>query len=229
MHDELVTFDLENRVPGNGEPLGRFDDVATFWLTLAGETQCVPAELVAKGTAELNAMVHPMPNFAIWASRPERFGLSDVPAADDAEFPAETHIALRRLWSVLQEYRSAVPQPSEALSEKICDAILRLADKQAHAEHLLSYERGWDWPDETWLAGLEASGIAATLIPSVVKHVEVERTRSAWAKTYRKHKGSPTWPTEVMVAVIGEIMEERGRQLAAMTDAMNRVAEAIFS
>jgi hypothetical protein len=32
-----------------------------------------------------------------------------------------------------------------------------------------------------------------------------------------------------MIAVVGEIMVERGRQLAAMTDAMNRFSEAVFS
>jgi hypothetical protein len=198
-------------------------------LTAEGDWVSVPPELVDKGTAQLNAMVHPMPNLLIWSYRPDRYGLSDVPAAEDTGFPATAHDILRRVWSVLQEYRSAAPQPLEAISQKTCDAVQRAEDKQEGRKRLWPYGRGWDWPTEAWLKELQASGIDTTQISSAVKYVEVEHSRSAWTQAYRQREGTPTLPAEAMIVVIGEIMVERGRQLSAMTDAMNRFAEAVFS
>jgi hypothetical protein len=81
----------------------------------------------------------------------------------------------------------------------------------------------WDWPDENWLEQLRASGVEAGLLPSVVKYVETERLRSLTAEMHRRRtQESPEWPIEAMLMLVEAITRERGRQLAAMTDAMSR-------
>jgi hypothetical protein len=198
-------------------------------LTTEGDWVSVPPELIDKGTAQVNAMVHPMPNLLIWSYRPDRYGLSDVPAAEGTGFPDTANDILRRVWSVLQDCRSADPQSTEAISQETRDAVQRAQEKQEGRKRLWPYGRNWDWPTESWLEGLESSGIDATQISSAVKYVEVEDTRSAWTKAYGQREGTASFPGEAMAAVVGEIMVERGRQLAAMTHAMNRFSEAVFS
>jgi hypothetical protein len=79
-------------------------------------------------------------------------------------------------------------------------------------------KEGWDWPNEGWLEQLQMLGIEASHISAVVKYIEIERMRSLAATQWPKR-----W-----VPLAMQIMEERGRQLTTMTDAMGRFVEAVF-
>jgi hypothetical protein len=81
---------------------------------------------------------------------------------------------------------------------------------------------------------VRASGVEAGLISAVVKYTEVERLRPLMVQIYpirtpTWRDESQQWPDEGMVKVVEAISEERGRQLAAMTDAMSRFVRAVFS
>jgi hypothetical protein len=198
-------------------------------LTQSGDWVSIPPDLAKKGTALANAFVHPCPNFKIWANDPANFGLSTTPDSDDGRFQPPTHFVLGRLWSVLQENRDAGRN-----LELIPQQVLAPHQEPGGVEELRSrllppMGQGWDWPDEHWLEQLRASGVQAGLIPSVVKHMEVELMRSLMARLYRtRTQESPEWPSAAMLTVAEGIMEERGGQLAAMTDAMGRFVAAVF-
>jgi hypothetical protein len=201
-------------------------------LTDSGEWAGVPPGLAARGTAQVSALVHPCPNFDIWAALPDRFGLTDSPGPQDARFRPPADPVLGRLWGLLQRGR-----PDRAGLSEVCRSIppgalglvRRALAGPPQPEWLWPRDSGWDWPDEGWLDQLRAAGVEAALLPPVVKYVEAERLRSLAEAMYRRRaERSPEWPAEAMLALAGAIAEERGRQLAAMTAAMGRFVGAVF-
>src|SRR6516164_3924843 len=74
-------------------------------LAESGDWLAVPAHLAGRGTALVSALVHPSPCLGIWARDPERFGLAEVPEAEDDGFPPGANPVLRRLWRVIQANR----------------------------------------------------------------------------------------------------------------------------
>src|SRR6516164_1707302 len=52
-------------------------------LAESGDWAGLPADLAGRGTALVSALVHPCPNFTIWAMDPQRFGLPKVPEGED--------------------------------------------------------------------------------------------------------------------------------------------------
>ena len=164
---------------------------------------------------------------------PARFGLSTPSDPDDARFRPPTHFVLGRLWSALQQDRRAQPDLSEvrrAVPQQVLESIEQPGGTKQLASLLLPpLGHGWDWPSESWLEQLRASGVEAGFISSVVKYMEVELMRPLMASMYRKRTPEPPeWPHEGMLTVVEAIVEERGRQLAAMTDAMGRFVGAVF-
>ena len=123
-------------------------------LAESGEWLGVPADLSGRGTALVSALVHPCPNFRIWASDPQRFGLPEVPDTEDAGFPPGVHPVVRRLWRMMQQDRGDRPGLSE-LVKSVPSHVL------AGAKHPVAGRSGemwlwptgaeWDWPGEEWL------------------------------------------------------------------------------
>jgi hypothetical protein len=201
-------------------------------LTESGDWVRVPPDLATKGTALLSAFVHPCPNLHIWANNLARFGLSGMPDADDTRFLPPGNPVLGRLWSVLQQNKRAGPDLTvvgKAIPAQALELLKRSVAKRPAALWFWPTERGWDWPGEPLLEQLQALGVGASVLSAVVKCTEVEwmRTPAASMNQASTHE-SPEWPAEAMLALTGEILEERGRQLAAMTDAMGRFIEAVF-
>jgi len=201
-------------------------------LTDAGEWAGVPPGLAASGTAQVSALVHPCPNFHIWAADPARFGLTDAPDPQDARFQPPANFVLGRLWGLLQRGRLDGPGLAEVCRSIPLEAlglVRRALAGPPQPDWLWPRDSGWDWPDEGWLEQLRAAGVEAGLLPPVVKYVEAERLRSLAEAMYRRRaQRSPEWPAEAMLALAGAIAEERGRQLAAMTAAMGRFVGAVF-
>jgi hypothetical protein len=201
-------------------------------LAESGDWVPVPPDLAATGTALISALVHPHLNFQIWGQNPDRFGFGEVADPNDTGMPPSAHLVLRRLWSLLQQESLTHPDPSEvrqAIPRAALEFIERLrATKQLRSKLLLSMEQDWEWPSESWLEQLQASGVEAGLISSVVKYTEIEILRSLRVRMYRPPK-SLEWPHEASVRVVEAIFKERGRQLAAMTDAMSHFVEAVYS
>jgi hypothetical protein len=201
-------------------------------LAESGDWLAVPTGLSGRGTAPVSALVHPWPNFRIWASAPERFGLPEVPEAEDAGFPSGAHPILRRLWRVIQKDRRDRPSLSE-LVRPVPPHLLEVTQHPAAGRSgetwLWPTEAGWDWPAEEWLEQLRAAGVEERLISSVVKYVEAEQRRRMRETGDRDgDRESPEWPTKVMVRLAAAVAEERGWQLAGMTEAMTRFAESIY-
>jgi hypothetical protein len=192
----------------------------------------VPPYLAKGGTAWVSALVHPCPNFDIWGHDPARFGFSEIPDPQDAGVPPTAHLVLRRLWNHLEQERDAPPNLSEVarlVPPRVLEVLRGPVARRSAATWFWPAEGSWDWPDESWLEQLPALGVEPGLRSSVVKYMEVERMRSLVVKMHRKRTPeSPEWPSTVMLTVLWAIMEERGRQLAAMTEAMNRFTEAVF-
>jgi hypothetical protein len=201
-------------------------------LTESGEWAGVPPVLAAAGTAQVNALVHPSPNFYIWADDPARFGLADAPGPQDAPFRPPAHPVLGCLWGLLRRGGRDRPGLSE-VCRSVPPAALGLVRRALagppRTEWLWPRDGGWDWPDEGWLEQLRAAGVEAGLLPAVVKYVEAERLRSLAEATYRRGaQRPPEWPAEALRAVAVAIAEERGWQLAALTEAMGRFVGAAF-
>jgi hypothetical protein len=201
-------------------------------LTQSGDWVSVPPALAEKGTAQVSALVHPCPNFHIWGDDPARFGLTDAPDPQDARFRPPAHFVLGCLWTLLQRGRLAQPSLSEvceSVPPQAMELVRRSLAEPPQPVWLWPTGSGWDWPDESWLEQLRAAGVEAGLLPPVVKYVESERLRSLTAGMYRRRtQRSPEWPITAMVTLVGAIMEERGRQLAAMTAAMGRFVRGVF-
>lgn len=189
-------------------------------LTDTGDWALVPPDLADKGAALVNAFVHPLPNIRMWAGDPARFGLPEIPDADEDELPPAVDAALRCLWNIVCQ-DCCGPRLGERIPSKAREAIQHLVDDVAY------WGEDWDWPDESWLDKLRAPGLEPGTISTVVKYAEVERGRSRMARS--KRGGSREWPTEVVRPLSELLLEERGRQLLAMTDAMNRFAEGVYS
>jgi hypothetical protein len=190
----------------------------------------VPADLAGRGTALVSALVHPSPNLGIWARHPERFGLAEVPEAEDDSFPLGAHPVLRRLWRVTQANRRDRP----TLSELVRSVPLHLLEVAKHstagpssAMWLWPAGSGWDWPGEDWLEKLRAAGVGEGLISSAVKYVEAEQMRLVGAAPDRLRE-SPECPSAVLLRLADALAEERGWELAAMAEAMGRFAEAVY-
>jgi hypothetical protein len=201
-------------------------------LTESGDWAAVPPALAGKGTALVNAFVHPCPNFVIWELAPARYGLPEVAGPEAAGLPATARPVPRRLSAVLDEDGRAWPGPSEvvaALPPPVLEAVRRSAAGRPGPDPLGSHERDWDWPDEGWLEALRAAGVGAELVPWVVKFFDGEELRSLAEKMYRDRADeSPGWPAGARRELVKAIAEERGRQLAAMTEAMGRFADAVY-
>jgi hypothetical protein len=205
---------------------------APYILAESGDWLSVPAELAHVGTAHVSALVHPSPNYHIWANDPEHFGLSSIDDFDAAEIPASAHLVLRRLWSLLAQARTSFPSSSEVrrlLPRQILESIKELAQcAQLGSDLAPRMAEDWDWPSDSWLAQLSESGFEAELISSMVKYTEIEFKRSIPPGMYsRGEHDSGLWPRDSVAAVDELILEERGRQLCAMTDAMYRFVKAI--
>jgi hypothetical protein len=201
-------------------------------LAESGDWVGVPADLAGRGTALVSALVHPCPNFLIWASDPQRFGLSEVPGSGDAGFPAGAHPVLRRLARLIEQERRRHP----GLSEMVNSVPPHLLQAGGHpvagrsgATWLWPTEADWDWPTEGWLEQLRAGGVGERLVSFAVKYVEAGQVRRLTERAYRDRKEEPPeWPTGVMLRLVGALAEERGWQLAAMAEAMGRFAEAVY-
>ena len=201
-------------------------------LTELGDWAGLPADLARLGTAHVSALLHPCPNFQIWASNPERFGLPEVPEAEGAGFPPGLHPVVRRLWQVIQQDRWDRPALSE-LAKSVPIHLLEGAKHPAAGQSgemwFWPTEAGWDWPGEKWLEQLRAAGVEDRLASSVVKYLEAEQMRLVRETPDRdRSQESPEWPTAEMLRLVFAMAEERGWQLAAMTEAMGRFAEAIY-
>jgi hypothetical protein len=194
-------------------------------LTDAGDWVSVPADLANTGTALVSAMVHPSPNIYLWDLHPERFGLSHTAA--DANPGATANAVLRRVADLLKSERWPAPAIAEgggSLPPLVRETIERPPVVHVNARWLMLHGHRWDWPDEAWLEQLSASGIEPRIIPAVVKYVEVEQRRLLMAEIREEYSASSEWPVTLQDA----ILEERGRQLTAMTDAMYRLVDAIY-
>jgi hypothetical protein len=203
-------------------------------LSESGDWVDVPPALVETGTSRVSALVHANPNFQIWALDTDRFGLSKFTDPIDADIPLDAHLVLRRLWSLLRQERRAHPSVAE-MCRAIPQQVLESSEKLAAAEHRTSrlppgMGNGWDWPSEAWLQRLKATGMEPDDISPVVKYVDGKWMRALTERMYEDWKSKlPEWPREAMLQVAKEIVEERGRQLAGMTDAMNRFTRAVYS
>jgi hypothetical protein len=201
-------------------------------LADSGDWLAVPAALAEQGTALVSALVHRRPNYRIWARDPERFGLPEVPEAEDDEFPPDAHPVLRRVWRVIQRDRRDRPSLSE-LVRSVPPHLLEVA-KHSVAGHSgetwrLPTVARWDWPGEDWLEQLRAAAVEMRLISAVIRFVEAEQMRLIAESADREGDwDSPEWPKVVMLRLANALREERGWQLMAMTEAMTRFAEAIY-
>ena len=86
-----------------------------------------------------------------------------------------------------------------------------------------------DWPDDQWLEDLATAGLDEALISSVVKYAELDAMSSYWTDSLKKRERPWGLSTKASISMMDEIFEERARQLAGMTEAMNRFAEAVYS
>jgi hypothetical protein len=200
-------------------------------LADSGEWVSVPQDLTEKGMALVSAFVHPCPNLHIWANDPARFGLSTTPY-QDPEFPPPAHFLLDQLWKIIRQERQTQPDFGEvgkAIPPQVMEMIKRPVAERPEVTWFAPHEDGWDWPDEGWLEQLQSLGIDTSMISWLVKYLEVDRMQF-WtaARDQAATHEFPEWPAEAMRKVMGAIMEERGRQLAAMTDAMGRFVGAVF-
>jgi len=169
----------------------------------------IPPDLVNCGIARLNAMIHPSPNFMIWMNSPERFGLS---AFINPARPAE----MEPIRTLLDEYSRTGANFSEVERTIPPDLIEHMRPAIEDRDPLLDFgysEREWDWPDAQWLQPLEHLGLPRDRISLFVKVFD-NRRRLSRSRTDR-------------LGINDLLVEERGRQLAAMTDAMYRVLDAI--
>ncbi len=198
-------------------------------LAESGEWLAVPADLAGRGTALVSALVHPSPNLGIWAGYPERFGLAEVSEAEDDGFPPGTNPVLRRLWRLIQANRRDRPTLAE-LVKSVPEHLLELAKHSAPGPSSAIWHwpdgAGWDWPGEDWLEQLRAAGLGEGLISSAVKYVEGKQLRLV--KAPNRLRGPPGCPSEVLLRLADALSEERGWQLAGMTEAMTRFAEAVY-
>jgi hypothetical protein len=186
----------------------------------SGDWADLPSDLAENGTALVSALVHPAPNFAIWARDPGRFGLLESANTEDA------------VWSVLrQEQRNqpALPELVKALPAHLLESSKEQAGELSEWTGLWPTEKGWDWPGDSWLEQLRKAGLEEKTISWVVKSVEVEKARTLWTSMERKktHPGAKA-QIEARVRLLCAVTEERGRQLAAMTEAMGRFLEAVY-
>jgi hypothetical protein len=189
----------------------------------------MPPGLAAGGTAQVSALVHPCPNFHLWAALPDRFGLTDAPDPQDARFQPPANFVLGRLWGLLQRGRPDGPGLAEvcrSIPQEALGLVRRALAGPPQPDWLWPRDSEWDWPDEGWLEQLRAAGVEAGLLPPVVKYIEAERLAEAMYR--RTPQRSPEWPAEAMLALAGAIAEVRGRQLTAMTAAMGRFVGAVF-
>lgn len=201
-------------------------------LTETGEWVSVPPDLARQGTARVSALVHLCPNFRIWADDLEHFGLAAVPEPDDDVVPPTAHLLLRRLWSFLKGEARASSGHAEAvrgLPPEALEIIRQRVAERPDSAWIWPRARDWDWPGESWLERLGEAGVEAGRISAVVKYVQVERLRALTASDQEKGEESTEWPREALCRVTEAMLEERGRQLAAMTEAMGRFVGAIFS
>jgi hypothetical protein len=190
-------------------------------LAESGDWVGLPADLAGQGTALVSALVHPSPCLGIWASHPERFGLAEVPEAEDGGFAPGVHPVFRRLWGVIQANRRDRPSLSELVKSVPPDLLAGGKDASAGRS-----EPGWDWPGEEWLGQLRAAGVGERLISSAVKAVEAEQLRLM--KPSARLRESPECPSAVLRRLADALAEERGWQLAGMTEAMTRFAESVY-
>jgi hypothetical protein len=201
-------------------------------LTESGDWAAVPPELAEAGTALVNAFVHPCPDFWIWGCDPDPFGLPEATHADVPGLPAAADPVLPRLWAVLREDGRARPGPSEAvkaLPPRVLERIRRPSAGHPGPEPLRTGKRDWDWPDDGWLEQVRASGVGEELVPWVVKYLDGEELRSLAERMYRDRADeSPEWPKRVQRELVKAMAEERGLQLAAMTEAMGRFAGSVY-
>ncbi len=87
-------------------------------------------------------------------------------------------------------------------------------------------EPRWDWPGEEWLGQLRGAGVGERLISSSVKFVEAEQL--CLVKPSARLRESPACPSAVLRRLADALAEERGWQLAGMTEAMTRFVESIY-
>ena len=213
-------------------------------LTEFGDWVNVPPDLAEKGTALLNAFVHPCPNL-IWMKSPPRLGCTTIPDPDDASQRTTLrrlcHV-LRRLWYVpqtnhdvranlsevggsiqliprlqyaLQQTRGASPDFSK-VGELIPRQAMQLIQRTV-AEHRESMDF---LPEEVCWDWPEESWLEQ------LQALGVEPSRLPAVVKYVEVKRA--LPTEKTNTLVSDITNERVRQLAAMTDAMGRFVEAVF-
>jgi len=139
---------------------------------------------------------------------------------------------LHKLWSVVLENRCAHSHFVEVdglIPLNLLESSGHPVTGQSDALSLWPMGAAWDWPGESWLEELRAGGVEEKHLSSAIKYVEVQQMRSLIEKSDRQTQDELSeWPTEAVRTLMGEIIAERGRQLAAMTDAMGRFIEAVF-
>ena len=176
----------------------------------------------------MNAMIHPNLSLRWWASEPARFGVAPIPDAEEVGLPPTADVALRCLYDLVRQDccgpRFSEMVPSNARLAVLCGLAEELQERDVVERWR---NRDWDWPGESWLEGLKASGIEPGTISVVVKYAEVERLRS-WLAGMDALL-DPKWRTEVGHPLYRSLLEERGRQLLAMSDAMNGFAEGVYA
>ena len=132
------------------------------------------------------------------------------------------------MWRVIQANRRDRPTFSELVRSvpvQLLEVARHSAAGPSGAIWLWPTGAKWDWPGEDWLEQLRAAGVEEGLISSTVKYVEGEQIRLVEAPN--RLRESPECPSEVLLRLADALAEERGWQLAGMTEAMTRFAEAI--
>ncbi len=186
-------------------------------LTNGGDWVSVPPDLSEKGTSLVSAMVHSMPSFNIWAGNPKRFGLPEL--SPEAKFDSQEFQSA--LQAVLDKCTG--PRVSDLVTS-IPSQLLESCKTLTKVRGFLGIEGAWDWPDDEWLEQRLAEGISAPLVSILVKYLDLRSQGMTAERMFGKMLRERWGTTDVFV----RIAEERGRELLAMTTAMNQFADAIY-
>lgn len=203
-------------------------------LTESGDWAGVPADFAGRDTAMVSALVHPTPNPFIWSRDPERFGLADVIVPPSGRGPTPAADVMKAICAAIEQDGTGAAGRSPGADWPPPAVMAQV--RAVAAEHPIVRGTGprwseWDWPADNWVDRLRTAGVSDDLISAVVKYVEVDPDGKS---RYESQIGKSQSPSAADPAAVARrdagrrMAEERWRQLAAMTDAMTRVLDAVF-
>lgn len=179
-------------------------------LSESGDWAPVPPNLVAAGTVLVNAFVHPHPNFHIWLGDLGRFGLSET--IFDPDTSPTWFSRLSSLCHLIEtEYDGQ--ERLEGLIHSVPPSSLALFRQRTGS---------CDWPDDNLMKDVRSLGVTERQILAVIHHTEIVRQK-AELETHMIERGpEPPEIKESLRRAVCAIVEERGRQLLAMSGAMGK-------